>query len=85
VRREENIKILQDECNAKHILNSTSPTFDSDYQQMIDEVKPNILIDYLGGEFPYKLFEKMGQDSILVPTGAITLEKGSYDYFHLIS
>ncbi len=50
---------------------------------MIQEVKPNIFLDYLGGEFPCKLFEKMPSGSIFVSAGCLSLDKLTFDVEHL--
>jgi len=39
---------------------------------MIQEVKPNILVDFLGGEFPGKLFEKFQAGSTFILAGGLT-------------
>jgi len=64
--------MLEKEDGGKYVLAQDSPTFEADLESMIQEVKPNIFIDYMGGEQSSKVFEKMPRDSILVIAGSFT-------------
>jgi len=77
--------VLKEETMSDYVLNQNSSRFDQDFDLMIHEVKPNILVDFLGGEFPMKLFEKMQKDSILVPVGCLTGDKLVVDFFNLVT
>jgi len=52
VRSDDNIKMLKEEVDCKRVLNQNSSSFWYDLERMINVVEPNILVDFLAGEFP---------------------------------
>ena len=57
----------------KHILNSSQEDFWDRLKKAIDEVKPQLFFDYIGGELPAKIFEMMPLESDLNIAGNLTL------------
>lgn len=66
VRREEQVKSLQDELNAKYILNQTSPSFIDDLKALVQQLNPLVLFEYVGGKVPGQIFEVLPPGSELI-------------------
>jgi len=56
----------------KHALNSTSENFFDELQKLLVDLKPTVLYEYLGGELPGKIFEKMLSGSEMIVIGNLS-------------
>jgi NADPH:quinone reductase-like Zn-dependent oxidoreductase len=72
VRNDDHITNLKEEYGAKHVLNTNSGSFFNDLEGLIKEFNPTILISYLGGDLPGKIFVKMPESSEMVVLGFMT-------------
>ena len=50
VRRQEQITLLNDECGARYILNSSDKNFDEDLYELSKKLGANVAIDAVAGE-----------------------------------
>jgi NADPH:quinone reductase-like Zn-dependent oxidoreductase len=74
VRRDESIKSLKEECGARYVLNTNSDTFFQDLDALIKELNPTAFVDYLGGDLPGKIFERMPERSLMMIVGILTMQ-----------
>jgi len=51
---------------ANYVLNSSSPTFDQEIQKLIQELKPTIFLDCIGGDFPPTVINHMPENTQIV-------------------
>jgi NADPH:quinone reductase-like Zn-dependent oxidoreductase len=83
VRREENVKLLND-LGFANVYNSTASDYNDKIKAAIDEIKPSIYLSFMGGDFPVKMFERLLPGSTMVCAGNINNEKlhgfGSPDF-----
>jgi len=64
---------LKDELGVKYVLNTASETFYQDLALAIKETGANLLLEYMGGEVPVKIFELMPEDSEMLIIGNLSL------------
>eukprot|EP00347_Sterkiella_histriomuscorum_P012077 403369977 len=74
VRKDEQVKILKEELNAKYVLNQTSETFFEDLQALINQLHPKVMFEYVSGDLPGKIFAVMEAGSHLVVVGNLSGE-----------
>jgi NADPH:quinone reductase-like Zn-dependent oxidoreductase len=84
VRNDQSIKALSSEAHAKFILNQESHVFDQEFDNTIQDVKPNMLVDLLGGDLSSNLFERMQVGSTFVSVGNISNEKISFKPYEIL-
>ncbi len=72
MRRDEQVKTLKEELNAKYVLNQTSPTFIADLDELIKLLNPTVLFEYCGGDLAGKILEKMPPSSLMYIVGNLT-------------
>jgi len=72
VRKDDQVKDLKENYNAKIVLNSETPEFWNDLQALVAELKPKVMYEYIGGEFPGKVFATLPEESQLVVVGNLT-------------
>eukprot|EP00347_Sterkiella_histriomuscorum_P001967 403369978 len=97
VRKDEQVRQLKQELNAKYVLNQTSETFYEDVKELIELLKPTIMFDYIGGVISGKLIELMPlgsqcsivgtltEDPLIVNTGSILFQSKSIVAFSLFN
>lgn len=64
---------------AKHVLNQESPDFPEKLQALIDELKPSVLFECVGGDLPGDVFIKMPPKSIMVVYGNLTKQRITFE------
>ena len=75
MRKDDALKQLEDELKSKHNLNSSKDSFFTDLEKLIEEMKPMVYIDYVGGSLAGKIFKMMPRGSELVVLGDLAHEQ----------
>ena len=73
VRREEQVKILE-ETGGKNILNSSTETFWDDLKALIEQKKPNVCLECVSGELTGQILNIMPRRAVSILYGALSLE-----------
>ncbi|CDW75003.1 zinc-binding dehydrogenase family protein [Stylonychia lemnae] len=79
VRKDDQVKDLQENLGAKYVLNQESPSFLEDLQKVLDEVKPTVLFECVGGELPGEIFKRMAAKSFMVVYGNLSKQKVAFE------
>jgi NADPH2:quinone reductase len=74
VRREENVKLLND-LGFLHVYNSSASDFNDKIKNIIAELKPSTYLSFMGGSFPVQMFDKLLPQSTMIFAGNINNEK----------
>lgn len=72
VRKDEHVKLLKEELGARYVLNQTSENFYTELKELVNQVKPTVQFEYIGGEVPAKIFELLPYNSLLVAVGNLS-------------
>jgi NADPH:quinone reductase-like Zn-dependent oxidoreductase len=65
-------------------LNQEDSNFDDELKKVIDELKPLIFFEYIGGDFPKQVFSKMPPKSELIIVGNLTGKEISFSSIDLL-
>ena len=72
VRRDEQVKLLQEEYGAKYVLNSSTETFFDDLKKLADELKATTCIECIGGPFTAKLMQYLPSKTHIALYGCLS-------------
>ncbi len=56
VRKDDQVQDLKENFSAKYVLNQDLPSFLDDVKQVIDEVKPTVIFECVGGDLAGNIF-----------------------------
>jgi hypothetical protein len=81
VKDETHLKDLRDNLNVSNVF--VQDNF-NDYENLIRDLRPKILFDYLGGELPTRILSRMPEESCLVVVGAFTNQNITFNPLDLL-
>jgi len=71
VRKQDHVEELLNQ-GATSILNSSSPSFDQEFQKVVQELKPTVFLDCIGGDFPSAVLKNMPEDTQVIQFGFLS-------------
>lgn len=83
VRRSEQVKLLHD-LGAKHVLDSSTPTFDAALRDLCHGLGATIGFDAVAGEMSARILRAQPRNSVLLVYGALSLAAAQIDPASLI-
>ena len=75
VRKDDQVKDLKENFEAKYVLNQTSPNFNQELEEVIKETQPTVLFECVGGDLAGDILLKMPQKSFMVVYGNLTKQR----------
>ena len=72
VRRDESVEDLKCNFSSKYVLNSSSPTFESDLDKLIEQLHPTVLYECVGGEVASKIIQRLPPRSLILMFGELS-------------
>jgi len=73
------VKDLTENFGAKHVLNQESTSFFEDLQKVIDELKPTVMFECVGGDLPGEILKRMPARSHMVVYGNLSKQKVTFE------
>jgi len=74
---------LRNKFEQKYVLNSEDERFDEDLTKALDELKPLIFFEFVGGDLSSRIFPKMLPNSEMIVVGNLLNQPSKFDLFDI--